>query len=285
MRLSVSIDPKQSLTLHRLIDNVKRYGVALSTPAQSTHRRTQSQSHPPEPSLNNPELNSINRPPVSPSLEMDVFPPLRSRISDPSSFIPYMLEDTVYEEEYEDYLLDLSQEDQPGEPPFPGFWSQDSSGALASAWHRVETLAGGLADDISDSESVVSIGDLGEEVRPGEGGSDTESESGSELGHLEDSNVNNWEHMSPKTLKALSQSPSGARRSSSGASGNLRPVIPFGLDEGSALEEDSDENATMGNELGPMPTGRTAPFAAGEGGKGVDEVEVSLIIFCRSCYC
>lgn len=80
-------------------------------------------------------------------------------------------------------------------------------------------------------------------------------------------------HMSPKTLKALPKSPaSGGRRSSSGSS--LRPVIPFGLDDGSAVEEDYDD-VEEPPEMGPMPTGRTAPFAAGEGGKGVDEVEVS----------
>lgn len=80
--------------------------------------------------------------------------------------------------------------------------------------------------------------------------------------------------MSPKTLKALSRSPAGGRRSSSG-SGNLRPVIPFGLDDGSALDEDLEDIGEP--EMGPMPTGRTEPFAAREGGKGVDEVEVSLV--------
>lgn len=83
--------------------------------------------------------------------------------------------------------------------------------------------------------------------------------------------------MSPKTFKALPKSPaSGGRRSSSGGSGNLRPVIPFGLDDGSALDEDLDELDEP--EMGPMPTGRTQPFAAGEGGKGVDEVEVSVAL-------
>lgn len=78
--------------------------------------------------------------------------------------------------------------------------------------------------------------------------------------------------MSPKTLKALSQSPARkGRRSSSGGVG-LRPVIPFGLDDGAAVAEDLDEADEP--ELGPMPTGRTEPFAADEGGKGVDEVEV-----------
>lgn len=78
------------------------------------------------------------------------------------------------------------------------------------------------------------------------------------------------QHMSPKTFKQLPKSPaSGGRRRSSGGAG-LRPVIPFGLDDGSALGDDFDEEP----EMGPMPTGRSAPFAAGEGGKGIDEVEV-----------
>jgi len=196
---------------------------------------------------------------------MDVFPPLRSRVSDPSSFVPYTSEDMGFEEEYEDYLLDLNSDDQATEPPFPGFWSHEGGGELANAWHRIENLAGGLADDISDSESVVSISDLGGEVR--HNGASSESD-----GEPIDQNVNNWEHMSPNTLKALSKSPAaGGRRSSSGGSGNLRPVIPFGLDDGSALDEDLED--IRGPEMGPMPTGRTQPFAAGEGGKGVDEVE------------
>lgn len=48
--------------------------------------------------------------------------------------------------------------------------------------------------------------------------------------------------------------------------------MPFVLDDGSAVEEDAED--TEEPQLGPMPTGRTQPFAAGEGGKGVDEVEV-----------
>ena len=85
------------------------------------------------------------------------------------------------------------------------------------------------------------------------------------------------QHMSPKTFKALPKSPaSGGRRSSSGGQNNLRPVIPFGLDDGSAVEEDYDDIEEP--EMGPMPTGRTAPFHASAGGRGVDEVEVSIHI-------
>ena len=68
--------------------------------------------------------------------------------------------------------------------------------------------------------------------------------------------------MSPKTLSAMPKSPVG-RRSSSGS--GLRPVLPFGLDDGTALAEDIELPT------GPVP--RTGQFSEGE---GVDEVEVSL---------
>lgn len=70
--------------------------------------------------------------------------------------------------------------------------------------------------------------------------------------------------MSPKTMAALPKSPAGARRSSSG--GGLRPVLPFGLDDGSAVVDVDEEE-----ELGPAPREQTeGPFGAGG---GVDEVE------------
>ena len=75
--------------------------------------------------------------------------------------------------------------------------------------------------------------------------------------------------MSPKTMAALPKSVGGSnRRSSSGS--QLRPVLPFDLDDGSAL----DDEEAIGDEpeKGPMPR-EGASFAAAEGGKGVDEVE------------
>ncbi len=66
-------------------------------------------------------------------------------------------------------------------------------------------------------------------------------------------------------MAALPKSPAGAhRRSSSGSS--LRPVLPFGLDDASALDLDADDEA----ELGPIPRQESGPFASGA---GVDEVE------------
>ena len=70
-------------------------------------------------------------------------------------------------------------------------------------------------------------------------------------------------HMSPRTMAALPKSPAGTRRSSSGS--GLRPVLPFGLDDGSAVDVDDDSEL-----LGPVPRDQSGPFAAGA---GVDEVE------------
>lgn len=66
-------------------------------------------------------------------------------------------------------------------------------------------------------------------------------------------------------MAALPKSPVGHRRSSSGSS--LRPVLPFGLDDNSAVDEVDDDDEA---ELGPMPREQTGPFAQGG---GVDEVE------------
>jgi hypothetical protein len=44
-------------------------------------------------------------------------------------------------------------------------------------------------------------------------------------------------------------------------------VLPFGLDDGSAVDLDDDEDVP---ELGPAPREQSGPFAAGA---GVDEVE------------
>jgi hypothetical protein len=66
-------------------------------------------------------------------------------------------------------------------------------------------------------------------------------------------------------MAALPKSPAGARRSSSGS--GLRPVLPFGLDDGSAVEVEDDEIELP---MGPAPRDQSSPFASGA---GVDEVE------------
>ncbi|KAG8889650.1 Factor arrest protein 11 [Tulasnella sp. 332] len=243
--------------------NSKRYGNSGISHAQAAmHRRASSQSVPQLDGLPvGPELANLNRSGPSPKLDADVFPPLKSRAPDPSIFLPYTGEDIAFEDEYEDYLSDLGDEAHAEVDLGFGLPGENVSRAT-SAWRRLNSYPTEITDGISDSESVVSIGDLGDD-RAGDGSQSDDSSS------VSDDGANSWEHMSPKTFKQLPKSPaSGGRRRSSGGAG-LRPVIPFGLDDGSALEDDFDEEP----EMGPMPTGRSAPFAAGEGGKGIDEVE------------
>ena len=212
-----------------------------------------------------PELSNLIRPIGTPNVtDSDVFPPARSQAPDPSIFLPYITEDIAFEEEYEEYLSDLGWSDQQS--------AEGISLGGASAWHRLPFMTD-IADNISDSESIGSIGDLGDDARIDLSREDREE--------VIDENLNNWEviylrfifyqlwsygleqHMSPKTMAALPKSPA-ARRSSSGS--GLRPVLPFGLDDGSAVDVEEDETELMG----PVPRDDSSPFAAGA---GVDEVE------------
>ncbi|KAG5654067.1 hypothetical protein H0H81_007793 [Sphagnurus paluster] len=229
--------------------NNKRYGpTATSTQHGHLHRRSGSMSHHLEGLHPGPELSNLIRPLGTPNVvDSDVFPPARSQAPDPSIFLPYITEDIAFEEEYEEYLSDLG-------------WSDDQTneGSLftgGSAWHRLPSFASDIADGISDSESVVSIGDLGDDARLDPNQDDRDAV---------DENLNDWEHMSPKTMAALPKSPAGTRRSSSGS--GLRPVLPFGLDDGSAVEEEEEVEDLMG----PVPKDQSSPFASGA---GVDEVE------------
>ncbi|PFH52639.1 hypothetical protein AMATHDRAFT_139711 [Amanita thiersii Skay4041] len=228
--------------------NTQRYGPAVASSQHGAmHRRSGSMSHHIEGLHPGPELSALIHPVGTPNIvEADVFPPSRSQAPDPSIFLPYITEDIAFEEEYEEYLLGLG-------------WSEEHTTELpsiggTSAWHRLPEFVSEMTDGISDSESIVSFGDLGDVSRLDSNRDEKDSI---------DENLNNWEHMSPKTMAALPKSPAG-RRSSSG--GGLRPVLPFGLDDGTAVE-DIDEELT---ELGPMPREPSSPFASGA---GVDEVE------------
>ncbi|KAI0089271.1 hypothetical protein BDY19DRAFT_944963 [Irpex rosettiformis] len=230
--------------------NTKRYGATATHLSTGGHRRTSSLSHHLEGLHPGPELSGIIRPVGTPNtVDADVFPPLRAQQPDPAIFLPYVTEDIAFEEEYQEYLSDLGWSDQPvatGDAPPP---------SNVSAWSRLPEFSD-ITDGISDSESIVSIGDLGDEARLDAGRGD---------GEVPDENLNNWEHMSPKTMAALTKSPAGGRRSSSGS--GLRPVLPFNLTDGSALDSDVEEDET---ELGPIPKEPSGPFQAGA---GVDEVE------------
>ncbi|TFK92199.1 N1221-domain-containing protein [Polyporus arcularius HHB13444] len=221
--------------------NSKRYGVQ-TTPQSTAHRRAASMSHSLDGLHPGPELSGMLRPVQTPNtVDADVFPPLRAQTTEPSIFLPYVTEDIAFEEEYEEYLR----------------WSDSHSNAssqASSAWARLPELVHDIADSISDSESIVSMGELND---------DTRLDVGKEARDVPDENVNNWEHMSPKTMAALTKSP--AHRRSSSGSGSLRPVLPFELDEGTAIDDEDDEE-----ELGPMPKEPSGPF---QSGGGVDEVE------------
>ncbi|KAF9263661.1 N1221-domain-containing protein [Marasmius fiardii PR-910] len=247
----VSDASAQEMALRHLVKfyNNRRYGTSTPVNQQGPmHKRSGSISNHIEGLHPGPELSSIIRPLGTPNtVEADVFPPARSQAPDPSIFLPYIPEDISFEEEYEEYISDLGLPDDSNTDPslFVG----------TSAWSRFPAQFAQDIDGISDSESIVSIGDLGDEARDG----------GRDDGEVVDENLNNWEHMSPKTMAALPKSPAG-RRSSSGG-GGLRPVVPaFGLDDGTAIDLDDDDDELPG----PAPREQSEPFA---GGAGVDEVE------------
>ena len=104
------------------------------------------------------------------TVDADVFPPLRAQTTEQSIFLPYVTEDIAFEEEYEEYLR----------------WSENSDASVqgSSAWARLPELVHDLADNISDSESIVSIGELGEDAR---------LDTTKETRDVPDENVNNWE--------------------------------------------------------------------------------------------
>jgi hypothetical protein len=108
-------------------------------------------------------------------VDADVFPPPRSQAPDPSIFLPFVIEDIAFEEEYEEYLSDLGWADELSNDNRPLF-----GGATTNAWEQLPQFVSDIADGISDSESVVSIGDLGDDARI-------------EVGEVADENLNNWE--------------------------------------------------------------------------------------------
>ena len=126
-----------------------------------------------------PELSGIIRPLGTPNtVDADVFPPLRAQAPDPAIFLPYVTEDIAFEEEYEEYLSDLGLSDQT---------TTDSQPPLVtgrSGWSRLPEFATDSADGISDSESIASIGDLGDDSRLDASRDDRD---------VPDENRNNWE--------------------------------------------------------------------------------------------
>lgn len=164
-------------------DNTKRYGAVASAQHPGMHKRAASISHHLEGLHPGPEISGLSRPAGTPNTsDADVFPPLRAHAAESSSsFLPYITEDIAFEEEYEEYLSDLGWSDDqhytPGQVPL-----FDRGGT--SAWSRLPEYASDIADGISDSESIVSIGELGDAARLDVGKDDRD---------VPDENVNNWE--------------------------------------------------------------------------------------------
>lgn len=176
--LYVVFKSSKNIANYKLPDNNKRYGpTASSTQHGALHRRSGSMSHHLEGLHSDPALSSLIRPLGTPNVvDSDVFPPSRSQAPNPSIFLPYITEDIAFEEEYEEYLSDLGWSDE-----------QATEGPLiggTSAWHRLPDFAAEIADGISDSESIVSIGDLGDDSRLDSTRDDRD---------IVDENLNNWE--------------------------------------------------------------------------------------------
>ena len=163
------------------IDNNKRYGPAATAQQAVMHRRSGSISQM-EGLQSDPALQSLIRPLGTPNVvESDVFPPVRSHAPDQNLFLPYIAEDIAFEDEYEDYLLHLGLSDEHSSVETSVFGKGSTS---SNAWTQLPTFVSQMTEGISDSESVVSIGDLGDENRLDSTRDDRE---------VENENVNNWE--------------------------------------------------------------------------------------------
>lgn len=114
-------------------------------------------------------------------MDADVFPPLRAQAPEPSIFLPYQTEDIAFEEEYLEFLTDLGWSDVPTDAAGQAHHPSASS----SAWSRLPELVSDISDGISDSESIVSIGELGDEGRLDATSGDRDS--------VPDENSNSWE--------------------------------------------------------------------------------------------
>lgn len=143
------------------------------------HKRSGSMSHHLDGLHPGPELSGLLRPLGTPNIvDADVFPPARSQAPDPSIFLPYIAEDISFEYEYEEYMTGLGYSDEA---------STEGAALLGSTtnWQRFpEEFAADMADGISDSESIVSIGDLGDDVRLLDGSR--------EDGEMVNENLNDW---------------------------------------------------------------------------------------------
>ncbi|RSH81541.1 Factor arrest protein 11 [Saitozyma podzolica] len=217
--------------------------------------------------------------------ESDVFPPRKTDASalpyNPDGMIDFWLH------EYEDVLMEVFGYGESGVDEWDtsefgfGVPSPGGIGGTASpgrgahrgapgpaerddrAWHALGEIMGADEDVISDSESVVSVGELGEEARLDEG-IGAEGVFARQQRRRSTDNENTWEHMSPQ-ISLLPRSPAERRRSSSGGS-PLRPVLNGRILDAEVFEEDEDLP-------GPMPIERQTEDERERAFGAVDEVE------------
>jgi hypothetical protein len=123
--------------------------------------------------------------------------------------LPFIPEDAAFEAEYEEYLSDLGEQDnyqiEAADaliPPHSLVEQREIGGdeiGGVSAWKQLSKMSSaaeaGLADGISDSESIGSINILGDETR---------SESDISEADSTDENTNNWAVSFLEFIKSVS---------------------------------------------------------------------------------
>ncbi|GHJ87632.1 hypothetical protein NliqN6_4034 [Naganishia liquefaciens] len=224
--------------------------------------------------------------------DSDIFPPNRTmprRETDDDYNIETIMGAWLYE--YEDLIAEVLGIDKAEEHVQQGLDLLSSPGGRRSSftntfradntpWSRLNEImkSRGMAGDeaISDSESVVSIGELGPDARfstydmDQEIADEPEDSFAARQRRKSTGNENTWEHISPE-ISLLPKSPNerSRRRSSSGSS-PLRPVIaPSAATDWSDLgtfEEDEEEP-------GPMPIQGGTEDEEARGHMPADEVE------------
>jgi len=237
-----------------------RYLVPLSSP-EPTHQRSDSTS-----AVMLEDALIIPHRRQSSMIDADVFPPNRSaRDTEAMTYNPDGMID-YWMHEYEYVMSQVFGDGDPEEGP-PWGVTRGTPGPAEpndEAWNRLGEImrAKGAPDDdgISDSESVVSIGELGEEARFGNDDDGLTIHQRRKSGEGE----NTWEHMSPTTMSLLPRSPSNRRRSSSSGS-PLRPVFPGGILDSDVFDEEDLR--------GPIPKASGTDDEEVRNFGAVDEVE------------
>lgn len=290
----------QELALRALIAfyNKGRYAVQPSSmPEEQAHRRTDSSAVVFEDAgmiagaRRRSRLSSI-----SSSSESELFPlgRVESLPYNPDGMIEFWMheyEDVLREVFGEGTRTDDDWEDEESEVDYGVVRALAASGAPGPAerddpaWLRLTEIMrarGNHEDDaISDSESVVTVGELGEDARL-----DAEKQGRSMFEAMQErqrrrsnGDENTWEHMSPTTLKLLRRESDRRRSSSSGSP--LRPIMglrPMGEDLSDVFDEMDEDDLP-----GPMPINPETRDEMERDFNAVDEVEFVSFLDCGMC--